>query len=220
MKKKPIEGTQGLIAGKKRQGKSFFVKKELIPRLKEVKPVVVLDRKHEYAGRNKVDSCSSWNVFKSSKEFFNSAIESGKISGVNIVLCNSDIDYNLAINFIKKLEKPISLIIDEAWDIYISPEFKRARSAAVGLARFGATFGIDSIMITQRTMDVPKDIRTQFDWLISFRQGGKGDTDAIEEMGFDNGESARDLGKREKVLFSYLPDFLDIPDGEFKTINR
>lgn len=217
---KVIEGTQGMVAGKKRQGKSYFVKKTLIPLLAKKKPVIILDRKHEYGGRNAVDFDKSWKVWDSGIQFIKHVVDEKRISDVNVVLCSTDKDYNTVIPFIKELERPVSLIIDEAHDIYLSRDFADAKNNAVRLSRYGATFGVDTIWISQRTKDVPTDIRYQFDWLISFRQGSKADTEAIDEMGFENGESVRDLKEREKVLFSYLPDFLKVGAGEFKTINR
>lgn len=218
--KKPIEGSRGLVAGKTRQGKSYFNKKVLIPAFAKFKPVVVLDRKHEYGGRNSVDHDKSWKVFFSGKEFFQDAMKQGKISGVNVITCNNVTDYNIVLNFCQRLERPLTLIIDEAHDIFLSKEFYPAKAAAVKIARFGAAFGLDYIMITQRSKDVPPDIRTQFDWLISFYQGSKKDVQAIEEMNFDNPESVRNLEKREKILFDYLPEHIKVPEDNFKTIHR
>lgn len=205
------KGTRGLIAGQTRMGKSYFTKKVFIPALEKFKPVVVLDRQEEYRGRHQVDHNKSWKHCRGFDGFLKALFESeGILSGVNVITCNSDIDYIKSLQFIKELQRPVSLVIDEAHDIFLDRDLYEAKKPFVKLIRYGAKFGIDVIIITQRTYDVIPDIRSQFEWLISFHQKHEDDIKAISSFGWDDSEAVRDLEEREFEIFGTIPEHLKI----------
>ena len=70
-KEQMMEGFRMMVSGITRNGKSYWVKKNLIPVLASRKPVVIFDRKGEYAGEYARDANKSWKGFDSVFHFFN-----------------------------------------------------------------------------------------------------------------------------------------------------
>lgn len=210
-----IEGFRTLIAGISRMGKSFYVKKEVIPELVNFKPVIIFDRKQEYSGNFTRDADPAWIGYDGANHFFKSLDEAGVVSKkVHVIKCSNDVDYIAPLRFFIKLRKPVSLVIDEGHDIFLDKDLYQAKSSVVKAVRYGASEGIDVIFISQRTYDMPPDIRSQFEGIISFKQRHPDDVKAVDGMGFTGADKLLDLERRQKIVFGDFPEHLSFYNHE------
>lgn len=211
--KEILEGFHTIVAGITRHGKSYYVKKTLIPLLQEFKPVIVFDRKLEYAGKTAVDASKKWIPFQGIDDFFNSLKKIGYLDNeVYVIQTFSDRDYIAGLNFFEQLKAPVSIILDEAHDIFLDPDFYQAKTSLIKLVRYGAGHGIDTIMVTQRTMDIPPNIRSQFNSAISFKQTHEDDRKVLDKMGFKDVDEVLKLDKQKYKIFGKeeFPDHINL----------
>jgi hypothetical protein len=203
-----------LVAGVSGTGKSYFIKNTLLPELNKAdKPVIVFDRMGEYAGAKATDVPKKWNNYAGAIDFFNAiqANEGYLTKDIHVIQCESDRDYIQGLEFFHQLRQPVSLVVDEAHDLYASPDFKTASRALTNVVRYGRKFGIDVIFITQRTMDVPPDVRSQFQGnVISFKQTLQNDIEALNKMGIEQADKVLDLDHQEYHIFGELPKRIKI----------
>lgn len=185
-----IKTVRTLIAGISGMGKSWFVKNRLIPELAKSAPVIIFDRKDEYEAKG-------WKRHANIYAFLHSLRGNKKLKGVHVIVCNSDDDYNRGLVFFQVLNKPVSLILDEAHDIFLDRDFYNAKKNLVKMVRYGRSAGISVILISQRTKDIPPDIRSQFLGCISFKQTHQDDIKALDERGWANAKKVLDLNPRQ-----------------------
>lgn len=207
------ERLSAIVNGKTETGKSYLVKNEIIPNLAKQAPVIVFDRKAEYAGVYAKDVPETWQKHNGIFAFFNTLEgENQGLSGVNVIKCTKDDDYIYGLTFVRELadryHKSPAVVLDEAHDIFLVREFYSAKKATVQLSRYGSHANIDLVFISQRTLDLPKDFRTQFDTVISFYQGDRGSISAIQEItscDIDKAEKITKLNDREFITFGKVP---------------
>lgn len=212
-----IEPVKLHVTGKSKYGKSYFNKNVLLPELAKHKPVIVFDRKGEYAGPRAKDVPEKWPQFDSVFKFFE-FLESkkGKIKpGVYVITCRSDSDWLYGFSFFNALADsqlpggiPVTLVIEEAHQLLQANDFSKAKEILIQLARHGRHENLGLVLISQRTLDVITDIRSQLDGYISFYQALQADVDALKKNGHLEAEKILDLKKREYVSFGEIPEHL------------
>lgn len=200
-----IERILTQLAGISGMGKSYLAKKKLIPAIAEFQPVIVFDKMGEYAGANAKDSDKSWKKFPSIFSFLSQIEKDGSISGVNVIECKSLTDYDHGIRFVAAAELPVCLILDEAHFIFDEPTLKNLSQTIKNIARFGRHKNMSLVLISQRIMDVPPDVRSQFEGLISFKQAEKGDIDSLKSKGWEGVEKILDFKRQEFQIFGVIP---------------
>lgn len=207
------ETVRTMIAGISGTGKSYLFKNSILPVLADRKPVVLFDRTGEYS-TDRRDVPVNFPFYEGFGKFFDMIQENDlKLSRTaHVIACQKEYDYILGLKFlqaaadVKKL--PLTIVLDEAHDIFLSKDLYRAKEPLTRLVRFGRQKEIDVIMISQRTKDIPPDIRTQFDGLISFRQSLDADVKAIEERGWPGAEEIKSLPDRHFRVLGQVPEWL------------
>lgn len=205
------EGFRTLLAGISGMGKSYYAKKTLIPQLVKFKPVIIFDRKEEYAGRFARDHNPDWRGFDGIEDFFKHLQDEDRklLKDVYVINCQSDEDYINGLQFFKHLNKPVSLVLDEAHDLFLDKDFYDAQKYLVKLVRYGRSAGIDIVIISQRTYDIPPNIRSQFLGAISFKQNHEDDVKALDKKGWANAENVLHLDKKEYEILGEFPDHIE-----------
>lgn len=201
------DGERFLVAGRSGYGKSYFCKQTLIPAMVKHRPVVVFDRKLEYAGPRSIDADPSWKGYQGIEGFFNHIEKTGFITqDVHVIACRKERDYIAGLRLFEQLQAPITIMIDEAHDVYKDPDFFAAKKHLLKMVRWGRSFGIDVVIITQRTYDIPPDLRSQLTGLITFSQIHEDDIRAISKMGYTQTDEIQALEKREKLILGDIPE--------------
>lgn len=206
------DGVRFAVIGKSGYGKSYFVKKILIPLLLKIwkKPIIILDIKQEYAGKRAVDHSSSWNEYSGWNEFVESVTAAKKIP-VDVHVIKTDAkteNYTDCLNGLMNAAIPATVIFEEAYNLKNSDFRKNVFSSVMDVARRGRSFGIDLIVVSQRPNDMHPDIRSQMDGIISFFQDHPDDVKHIESKDYEAGQKVNSLKKREYVLAGDLPEFI------------
>ena len=206
-----LEGFSAHVTGITRYGKSYFVKQTLIPLLVRFKPVIIFDYKGEYAGPRARDHDSSWNSYPDIVHFFASIQQAGMLSReVHVIESRNNNTYTSGLSFIADLRLQVSVILDESQFIFLDKKLAVAQEYLIKLVRAGAGDGCDVIMVSQRTMDMPPNIRSQFTRRITFRQEHKDDIDVMyRDNGFTEAEKARELEKRQYMVLGHFPEHLN-----------
>lgn len=205
-----MDGTRLAVIGKSGYGKSYWTKKTLIPILVKFKPVIIFDRKGEYAGKKAVDSNPDWIALNGFAGFFERVNISGGIEKkVYVIKCDHEKDYINGFSFFQRLSAPVSIIIEEAHDIYKAKDFFAAKEPLLRMVRWGRSEGVDIIPVTQRTMDMPPDIRSQITAWIVFHQNHDDDVKELSKSGYTEAESVKTLEKTEFIHFGEMPKHIE-----------
>lgn len=204
------EGFSTHITGITGNGKSYFVKKFFIPLLVIFKPVIIFDYKGEYAGPRAKDHDPDWNSYNGIFDFFDKIDKAGQISKeVHVIYSRDNQDYIYGLSYLEKIRAQASIILDEAQFIFKDKKLSSARTPLVKMVRAGRSDGTDVIMISQRTMDMPPDIRSQFTRRITFLQKHEADIDVMyNDNGFLEAEEVRHLEKTEYMILGEFPDHI------------
>jgi hypothetical protein len=198
------------IFGSSGFGKSYFIKNRLIPLLAKFKPVIIFDRKGEYGGPLAKDVPQKWKAFRGFKGFLK-ALQDPKLLNYKlkaepyVIVCSSDSDYIQGIKFFHEMGNPVSLILEEVYDLLKHPDFKETKNRIIQLARHGRHEKIDIALISQRGMDLHPDVRSQLNSFITFRQMLKSDVDMLKEAGAPDPDLIFDLDKRNYLIFGEVP---------------
>ena len=191
-------------------GKSWFVKNKFIPLLAKYKPVIIFDRKGEYGGPHRKDTPGKWKAFRGFDGFLK-ALQDPKLLNYQlknepyVIVCSSDRDYIQGIKFFHEISRPVSLILEEAYDLIKHPDFKKTKRRIIQIARHGRHEGIDIALISQRPTDIEPDVRSQLNGVITFNQMLKSDVDKLKEHGAPDPDKIFDLKKREYLIFGEVP---------------
>lgn len=199
-----------MLAGMSGQGKSYYFKNTILPNLiKRKEPIIIFDRTGEYGVNERDMPKIKKEVFEGFSPFHKRLSKTKKLKGgtVYIITCKEDADYFSGLTFLNKLASKLTIILDEAHDIFLSQDLKFAKTPLVRLVRYGRQNGISVLMITQRYLDLPPDIRSQFYGLISFKQTEPAD---CKELGkkFQDGDKITTLKEREFLSFGDVPKVL------------
>lgn len=170
----------GVINGMTGQGKSYFVKEYLIPKLKKQKPVVVLDIAGEYEGE----------IYQNFLEFYEVIKRFGGIpAGVHVVRwTRQETPINL-IRFLRHIQKPavnqtvpVSLILEEAHLLFSQRAVhSKIKSELHDICFLGRHYMMDTILLSQRPAKLTPDIRSQAHFFVSFKQKERADLDYLRE---------------------------------------
>lgn len=185
-------------------GKSWWVKNRLIGAIAEHQPIIILDKQGEYGGENAKDipRNSGWKYSNSVHSFLVTLRNnSGIVSGVNVIDCNSWKDYDYAIKFIRACDLPVCIILEESHFIFDEKKLMDVQEILKQIARFGRKKNMSMVLISQRLMDIPKDIRTQFLGVVSFRQNDSADVDSLRRFDSKAPEKIIAFGRREYEIF-------------------
>ena len=199
-----------MLNGVSGYGKSYFAKNKLIPVLAKIAPVIIFDKNSEYAGKNKKDvpKNAGWKSYSSIFSFLKKNADSQSFGGVHVIECTHTHDYTHGINFFYALKLPVTLIIDEGHFIFDEPELKNLAAVIKNIARFGRHSGLGLVMISQRSMDIPPDVRSQFDSVISFHQTEPADVQHLKKRGFKDAEKILEFDRRKYQIFGDMNESL------------
>lgn len=165
---KEIPSFLSVICGTKDHGKSTFVKEYLLPKMAAIKPVVILDMAGDYP----YDF-----MHEGTQEFFKHLAENGGIkTGIhNINWINYKQDPIQLLEWVAEQGRgrdrklPISLILDEG-HILFGKSLKKYIEEPFSQGCFmGAHFGMDTVICTQRPYSLSPDVRSQADFMVSFK---------------------------------------------------
>lgn len=193
----------GLVTGQSGTGKSYLVKKYLIPELAKEKPVFVFDLLNEYQ-----DIADYY--YNDFIDFINQVSESGLLMpGVHVMAWKTDETIINAIHFFRRLEKPVSLVFEEMHSLFNDPDLKREVGKPLKeMTFYGRHHNVDFIMITQRPRSLSTDLRSQIPFVLSFRQTLSTDVDCLEEIDKKAGSKVVDLDDFYFYAFGEIPDKL------------
>lgn len=153
----------GVVNGKADMGKSYLVKEYLIPKFRKKMPVVVLDIIGEYEG----------DKFNGFDEFVNQVKTDGGLEKgrVYVVRWTETRDgYNL-VNFLRKMEWEHAFIVEEAHMFFRNSTIQKHVGERFNeLCFMGAHHGFNIILCTQTPYSLDVDVRSQCQFIVSFRQ--------------------------------------------------
>ena len=210
------EGWRTIVLGITGKGKSYFVKNEILPFIAgQGKPVIMFDRKGDYmSGLDMPKEIVKKATYHFSfKDFVKKEIvkTKGKLKNTVHIIRSVDFsDYNFGLSYIENFmrpekEIPVSVILEEAHDIFHSDEMREARRPAERLISMGRASGIDILFISQSYYDVPKKIRRQFEGIVSFCQNEPSDLKELSKK-FSDAEKVKDLDRGEFQVLGNLPN--------------
>jgi len=178
----------------------------MLKELEKEKPVIIFDRTGEYVSGSDMPDCD-YTTHRSTVDFYETIEQEmdGVIDGIHVIRCTKDQDYKLGLGFFKALQQPVIIALDEAHDLFLAKELAPAKEALTQITRYGGMHGIDLIFISQRTKDLPPDIRSQFTGVISFKQSFEGDVKALKSIDPEKAENVLDLDKREFEVLGDVP---------------
>lgn len=209
MKYQKIPSVLGVVLGIKNFGKSYFVKKYLIPKFKKKKPVVVLDLtgeyKAEFPGKN----------YRDFPEFYECCKNAGGIvQGVHTVAWTRTGKNGTAvrlIKFIRKMEVPVTLVLEEAHVLFNTSMINRNVKESLNEVCFlGAHYGIDTILCAQRAASLSTNVRSQADFFVTFKQKEAADLNYLRQKQEAPPETAETVAKLQKKQFFSIGT---APDG-------
>lgn len=215
------------VTGKTEYGKSYWVKNTLLPLFKKFKPTIVFDRKGEYGGKRAKDVPEKWQTFEGFNDFWDEMRSRGgqMKKDVYVITCKSDQDYLKGFAKLYRMTNdnlktgvPLSIVIDEAHDLLQSRDFTDTKRILVQLARHGRHEGLGITLISQRTLDVPTDIRSQLTGYVSFYQALNNDIEALKKDGYPEAEKLLALDKFEYLSFGEIPKHLNKIEQKAVTI--
>lgn len=189
-------------------GKSYWVKNSLIGALAEHQPVLIFDKDGEYGGEKAKDVPKSqgWKNYSNIHDFMTRCVhQKGTISGVNVIECDSWQDYDYGLKFINACQLPVCLILEEAHFIFDEKKLADVQAILKQIARFGRKKNMSLVLISQRLMDIPKDIRTQFRGVVSFHQNDSADVDSLTRFDSAAPKKIVDFKPREHEIFGDVP---------------
>ena len=188
-------------------GKSYWVKNKLIEAIAKNQPVIIFDKDSEYGGANAKDipKGSSWNQYKNVYEFMRVLKDAGSLKGVHVISCNTINDYDYGVKLIYSLELPVCLLLEEAHFIFDEKKLDDVQGLLKNIARFGRKRSMSLALITQRFLDIPKDIRTQLRGVISFHQNDSNDVESLNKFDSQASKKIVDFKPREFEIFGEIP---------------
>lgn len=197
MKYTKIPSVLGVVNGIKDHGKSFFVKTYLIPKFAEKKPVIVLDITGEYAAE------FPEYVYNSFEEFFDGIYQAEGIKrGVHVLRWKKTGEAVRLIRFLRYIEKPVSLILEEAHILFKNSTIHRQiKEHLVEICFMGAHYGIDAILLSQRAASLPPDVRSQAQFFVSFKQKEQADLDYLRKKGGASDNTCQIVANLKKYEF-------------------
>lgn len=145
----------------------------LIPVLAKSKPVLVLDVTGEYEGK----------IYQDFDEFFRYVKTTGGIEkGVHVLRWKKQETAIRLIHFVRKMEVPVSLVLEEAHILFNDSELHKAvKTPLRELCFLGRHFAIDTILCSQRPASLPPNVRSQAQFFVSFKQKERADIDYLRQ---------------------------------------
>lgn len=178
-KYKKIPSVLGVVLGIKHHGKSTFIKDYLIPKLREKKPVVVLDPTGEFAAKFPELASDTWEQF-----IENLSAAGGFQKGVHVLKWKSNQAAINLIKFIRAIEPPVSLILDECHMLFDnSIIYTAVKNELTEVCFMGSHYGLDTILCTHRAYNLSINARSQSDFIVSFRQKEHADLEYLRKKG-------------------------------------
>lgn len=165
----------GVINGMADQGKSYLIKKYMLPKLVKERPVLALDVIGEYPGEQ----------YQDFEEFFQYVKKTGGIEKKihAIKWTTQETAINL-IRFVREMEVPVCLILEEAHILFNNSDIKKGiKKALPEICFLGAHFGFTVFLCTQRPKSLPTDVRSQCDFIVSFKQTEAADLEYLRKKG-------------------------------------
>lgn len=176
------------------------MKEYLIPKLAENKPVIVLDILGEYEG----------NIYEGFEDFMGTIREEKELSQeVHVVRWYSSNDAINTIRFVRHLEAPVSLVVEESHVLWTDSDLKKAvKKPMKEITMFGRHHGIDSILCSQRPSNIDTDVRSQAQFTVFFKLIDRADLEYARQKGADSAKAIENLSKTEFFTTGIVPDDL------------
>jgi DNA helicase HerA-like ATPase len=200
----------GAVVGQSGTGKSYFIKKKLIPLYAGKLPIVIIDKMDEY---NRLPGQVTFRNFDS---FIDALAKVGRLNPkkIYVLKINSDDFLILAIHFLRAAEAKMLVIIEEAHDLFTDPEIAKAVKVPLKqLTMYGRHFRTNIVMTSQRQGDLAPYLRSQFQFIISFNLTDRTDLKYMQEFNYESVEKIKNLKQ-----YKYTITGPTIPD-EFKNLN-
>ena len=170
-----------IVIGKKGSGKSYFVKNELLPKMK---PFIVVDHLSEYGNPDSDNSRIRVPIYNSIDDFMID-IEKGELKSC-ITRFDNDPDNEFLFELCFELSNH-TLVVEEISKFcnphYISEHLQK-------IFRYGRHKKINVVGVTQRPHDLNKIVSSQADYWIIFQQTEPRDILYIEQL---TGQKMNDL---------------------------
>lgn len=203
-----IDSCLGVVCGIKHQGKSYLIKNYLIPKFRELKPVIVLDVTGEYAADFPAFTYRNfWEFFEQSE-----GIEALK-KGVHVIKFKENKTAILLINWLRKMEKPVTVIFEEAHMLFNHSEINKAvKNPLSELCYLSAHYGTDTILSTQRAANLDINVRSQADFFVTFRQKERADLEYLRQKQVAPDGVNKTIAKLKEKQFFTIAAAEDVPE--------
>jgi len=181
----------GIVNGMTDQGKSYFNKNYLIPKIKKHRPVIVLDVVGEYDGQQ----------FTSFEKFERLVLDRGSYpSGVSVIKFDKERTAKKIIKFIRHNETPVCFVIEEAHMLFDILDSK-TKTKLQEICYLGAHHGFSVILSTQQPKSLSKSVRTQADFIVSFKQTEPADLNYLRKKSGSNKDCREIVASLQKKQF-------------------
>jgi len=173
------------IFGKQGSGKSFLVKKYVIPTLaKGDKPIFVIDTTGEYTSQGKDVNYKTDQVFQNTLEMCQFLVENKGTPGpgIYVLASRSNEDCQAFFEIINTAQIPCSVIVEEADKFCSSHNIDKNLG---NLIDYGRHFDCDLVFLARRAAKVHKDVTSQADCIVSFRQTELNDIKPLRKLWSD-----------------------------------
>lgn len=214
MSKKRLFGVVNGISG---YGKTYFLMNYLIPELLKKKPVLILDIIGEFG------ELKGANVYQNFNEFLK-YLEStgGKLERKpHVFLWKENRTAIHLIKFVRYIEKPVAIVLEEAHVLFNDSDLKKKIKKPLGEITFmGRHYEIDSILCTQSPYCLPKNVRTQAQFFVSFRQEERADLDYLRARDPKAPDIVSSLAKKEFYSLGLKEDVKDLKQIKINQVNQ
>lgn len=184
----------GVVNGISGFGKSYFLKNYLIPELVKHKPVLILDITGEYS------ELPGAAVYQNFPEFLQRLTDGGgKLQRrPHVFLWNKNQTAIDLIRFVRFIEKPVGLVLEEAHVLFNDSDLsKKIKTPLQEVTFLGRHYEIDSILCTQTPFCLPKNVRTQAQFFVSFRQNEPADLEYLRKKDPAAPDVVKNLSEKE-----------------------
>lgn len=198
----------GSVFGMQGAGKTSFVKREIIPFCP--RPVFILDTLNEY-----FDGLIFYSMYalKDHLVRFNMNLQ-----GVHILKVDNDEDAEAFFRLFTLVKEPCTIVIEES-DKFMGSAHYDINEDIKNVINYGRHWGQNLIFIARRPARLNKDVTSQSNFIVSFKQTESRDVNSLRQS-FDDAEKLPNLKEwnypeefisgKHYIAFGNIPDYFKI----------